>query len=175
MLRFLAAAMAAFFVSATPALAKDEAPCAAGMVCASNPATVAAALVKRGYQGLPGKDQTGDPQVESATDGYSYTIFFYGCEQAKQCDSLQFYASFKNPGGIDAAAVNDWNSRKRFSQMALEKNGAVVLRYDVATIGGLNATNFADVIDWWATMVGSIDDFFDEHKAPAAGAKKPAA
>jgi len=32
----------------------------------------------------------------------------------------------------------------------------------VTTVGGLNSKNFADVIDWWAGMMGQLNRFFKE-------------
>jgi hypothetical protein len=37
------------------------------------------------------------------------------------------------------------------------------VNYDLSTIGGLNQKNFADVVEWWASMLGQLHKFFDEH------------
>ena len=44
--------------------------------------------------------------------------------------------------------------------------------YDVATIGGLNATNFADVLDWWNSQLSELADFFKEEVPSMKAAAK---
>lgn len=149
--------------TSTGALAADKVPCPAGLICASAPATVGGAMMKAGYQGLVVKDDLGDPKIESAAAGYKFSIFFYGCDKHAACDSLQFYASFDGDEGRGAEFANKWNVEKRFAQMSVRADHRIELRYDVSTAGGLNGANFADVVDWWATMLGSVDKFFTAH------------
>ncbi len=163
--------VASAMLAATSVAAEDKDPCGPGMVCASAPATVGAALIKAGYQGLVEKAKDGDPKVESAAAGYGFTVHFYGCEKNVACDALQFISSFKKDAAHTAALANKWNSTKRFIQMSVSDDGSLDLRYDVSTMGGLPAKNFADVIDWWTTMLGSAGRFFDENLP--ADTKKP--
>lgn len=153
------------------ASASDKEKCAPGMICASDPTTVGAALMKAGYQGLVTKADDGDPSIESAAAGYKFWVDFYGCDQHVSCDAIQFFASFKGDETRNAELANSWNRKHRFSQMSVRPDHTLDLRYDVTTAGGLNAKNFADVIDWWATILGMTDKFFNEN--PQADAKKP--
>lgn len=76
---------------ALPSWAADTEPCGANLVCASDPQSVVQALQAEGYKAALGKSsQTGNPKIESAASGYNYTIYFYECEQGRQCGSLQF-------------------------------------------------------------------------------------
>ena len=47
-------------------------------------------------------------------------------------------------------------------------DGTLSITYDVTTVGGLNRENFADVVDWWNTMLGLAGKFFKAHPAPDA-------
>lgn len=50
--------------------------------------------------------------------------------------------------------------------MSFDKSDkSLMLTYDVSTIGGLNQVNFADVVDWWQTMLGQARTFFNAHPA----------
>ncbi len=169
------AAMAIATMGAGSAQAKDAAPCDKDLICASDPTTVAAAMMKAGYQALISRDATGDPMIDSAAAGYTFTVYFYGCEKAVQCDSIQLYTSFKNDGR-DAAFANQWNAIKRFAQMSITKTGSVEVRYDLATIGGVNRKNFGDVLDWWSAMLGEVGKYYDANSAAAGkpGAAAPA-
>lgn len=152
---------------AAPCWAVDSDPCGTGLVCASDPQSVARALQAEGYKAAIGKSKkTGNPLIESAASGYNFTIFFYECEQTKNCGSLQFQLSFEDDGGNTAELANKWNKDKRFSQMSVWDDHSLALAYDVTTVGGLNQKNFADVVDWWAVMLGEAAKFFKENPAP---------
>lgn len=148
---------------AAPAVAADNAACGAGMVCASNPQTIVAALQKAGYTAELTKDDTGDPMINSAASGYKFSVMFYGCEKAAKCDSVQFQASFDANDSVTADYVNKWNRDKRFMQASVNDEKEMQLRYDVATIGGVNATNFKDVLDWWSAMLGEYSKYAGEN------------
>lgn len=149
------------------ALAADGDPCGAAMVCASKPQSVVEALQSAGYKAVLSKSKsTGNPMIESAASGYNYSIFFYECEENAQCGSLQFQISFEDDGGNTPELANKWNKDKRFSQMSVWDDNSLALAYDVSTVGGLNQKNFADVIDWWAVMLGEAGKFFKENPAP---------
>lgn len=147
-------------VTAAAASASDTDPCGAGMVCASSPETVVKAVQEAGFRAVLKKDNSGDPMITSAASGYDFNIFFYGCEDGKNCSSLQFSTSFADDGKNTTELANLWNRQRRFSQMAIGEDGSLDLTYDVTTFGGLNERNFADVVDWWQTMLGALNAFF---------------
>jgi hypothetical protein len=151
--------VAAFW--APPALASDPDPCGVNLVCASSPPSIVKALQAAGYQASLGKsEKTGNPKIDSAASGYKFTVFFYECEKAVKCGSIQFQVSFADDGTNTAVLANKWNSTKRFLQMSVDDDKALAASMDVATIGGLNQKNFADVLDWWSTMLGELNKFF---------------
>jgi hypothetical protein len=185
--------MAALAVAATwaaggaPALAQGAKPapapaavvvtCAKDMVCAANPETVVSALQAAGYRAkLTRSGPDKPPQITSAANGYNFDIYFEGCKEGEACNSLSFWISFTKDPTNSADLANEWNASKRFSTMSFDKSdGSLAISYDVTTVGGLNQENFADVIDWWASMLGAARKFFDAHPAPAApSAIKPA-
>lgn len=146
----------------------QAADCPAALICASNPQGVVASLQAQGYKAVLGKsDNSGNPKITSAAAGYNYTLFFYGCENGANCTSLGFSITFEDDGGNSMELANLWNKDKRFSAMSYdESDKTLMLTYDVSTIGGLNQVNFADVVDWWQTMLGQANTFFKEHPAP---------
>lgn len=146
-------------LSAT-AMAADTAPCPAGMVCASNPRTVADALARAGYKASISTDDEGDPLIRSAASGYNFSVVFYGCQTGKACDALRFQVVFEDDGKNSAALANSWNVKKRFIHLAALEDGGLSATYDVTTRGGLTQANFADVVDWWDVMLGELSQFF---------------
>lgn len=159
------AALAATVLWCGAAQAEDAEPCARGMVCASDPQTVVAALQQAGLQAKLGTDETGDPMVESAAAGYNFTIFFYGCNAGAKCDSLQFRVNFKPDATNTLGQANRWNAAKRFLTLSVAENQGMAAFHDVTTVGGVNAANFQDVLVWWNTMLGQLSTFFKEDAA----------
>jgi hypothetical protein len=149
-------------LAAPAAFAADPAPCGSGLVCASNPRSVADAVIAAGYKAQLTKDDIGDPRIESAASGYKFNIFFYDCEENKACAALQFNISFADDGKNTLAMVNDWNRKKRFMQMSVLPDKSLRVSYDVTTKGGMTAANFADVVDWWSVMLGELGVYFKE-------------
>lgn len=149
------------------AMAADSDPCGTAMVCASKPQSIVEALQSAGYKAVLSKSEsTGNPKIESAASGYNYSIFFYECEEHARCGSLQFQINFEDDGGNTPELANKWNKDKRFAQMSVWDDKSLAVAYDVSTVGGLNQKNFADVIDWWAVMLGEASKFFKENPAP---------
>lgn len=151
---------------AAPAFAQDRAACGAGQVCASNPASVVAAMEKANLKPKLGKDASGDPLIESeGASAYHFDVHFYGCEKGRNCDSLRFEVIFEKDASATPALANRWNAAHRFIQAAVKDDGRFVMSYDVPTIGGMNPRNFADVLDWWSSMLGEAGDFFTKELA----------
>lgn len=159
---FSALAGLATLCLAFPAFASDPKPCEANMICASKPETVVAAMEKAGFKPKLSKDDDGDPMIDSDQAVYNFTVYFYGCENHVKCDSLRFEAGFEKAPENTIALANKWNAKKRFVQASVRDNGVMVFAYDVATIGGLNAANFSDVLDWWVAQLDEMSKFFKE-------------
>jgi len=148
--------------AAAPSYAADNAPCGANMVCASDPQSVVRALQKAGYKAELSKDARGDPKINSAANGYDFVVYFYDCKDNVHCAALQFSVQFVDDGKNTPELANKWNKNKRFVQMAVTDDDDLTISYDVTTLGGLNQANFADVVDWWQTMLGELRRFFQE-------------
>ena len=161
-MRAICLAIAAFVATVTAAQAQDRAACGTGLVCASDPDSVMRAMEKAALEPKKTVDAQGDPMIESDAAPYHFDVFFYGCEKGKNCDSLRFEVSFAKGEENTLALVNKWNVGHRFLHAWVADDGRLVAAHDVATIGGLNERNFADVLDWWKSMLGELADFFRE-------------
>jgi hypothetical protein len=162
-LSLLAAASLPMLVVAASASAEDTAPCASGAVCASAPATVVAAMTQAKLSPQLDKDGDGDPMIKSDdAASYDFEVYFYGCKNHVNCDSLRFEANFTKAPENTAELANKWNAKKRFMQAYVRPNGQFGVAYDVATIGGLNAKNFGDVLDWWVSQLDELATFFKQ-------------
>ena len=151
-----------------PVSAQAAVECPSSYICASNPQGLADTLRTLGYRADLGKSEaSGNPKISSAASGYNYTIYFYGCENGANCNSIGFMATFDKDKRNSAELANDWNRDKRFSTMSFDPNdGTITLSYDVTTIGGISQVNFADVISWWEAMLGQIHGFLAAQPQP---------
>jgi hypothetical protein len=120
------------------------------------------AMEKAGLKPRKIADSRGDPMIASGEAAYPFEIFFYGCELHRHCDSLRFQVAFRKEAENTAALANKWNAGKRFLQASVPEDGRFVVAYDVATIGGVTDRNFADILDWWQSMLGELGEFFQK-------------
>jgi hypothetical protein len=158
--------------TASAAEAKDTAPCPKDLICASEPDSVGGAMLRAGYQGLIDTDKQGDPMIVSAAAGYKFNIYFYDCEAHKQCASLQFSMRLTPSERRDVQFVNLWNTKQRFGQLALTDDGDLRLTHDMSTIGGITPANFSDMVEWWSSIIGTLETFLKAN--PPAPTPPPA-
>lgn len=64
--------------------------------------------------------------------------------------------------------ANKWNDTKRFLSVSINERGELREWMNVSTLGKLTKANFADVIDWYATMDGEVSKFVKEARDAAA-------
>jgi hypothetical protein len=160
--RYFAAGVGVLLAAtSSPAQAKDDQPCAPNMVCASDPTTIISALQKAGYKAKLTKDAVGDPEIDSAASGYSYSIYFYDCVDHKQCAAIQFYASFEADPIYTEAFANKWNTDNRFLRARVGAKKELIFDHDVSTIGGLNQTNFADLLGWMESSLSEVNSYLN--------------
>lgn len=162
----MAAAAAMLAGWALPAAAQDRAPCGKDLVCASAPDTVLQAMLAANFHAKLAKDENDDPVVEVTGEPYRFDVYFYGCEQHRNCDSLRFEVSFAKEEQAGIALANEWNAGHRFLTAAVKENGGFILSYDIGMIGGTTKRNFADTLDWWNSMLGEAGDFFVKELKP---------
>jgi hypothetical protein len=108
----------------------------------------------RGYGSANlGTDIAGDPQITGRIAGTPYLINFYGCTNGTNCTTLQFRASWINPGHVTIESLHAWNRDKRFGKAYLDSDGDPVLEWDVNLFGGVSPRNLDDTIDWWEVVL----------------------
>lgn len=160
--------MGAALLWAMPASAEDK------LFDATKPDAVAAALKEAGYKAELKTNDKGEPFITSAANGELFTIEFYGCSGATNCGSFQFYGWYKKDPLWTADFANEWNAKKRFLKVAVDKDGDLSLYLDVTGAGKMTQAAFADWIDWYQVMDADLGKFIAEKReaAKAVPAKK---
>ena len=136
--------------------AVTSAPSADGLIVASDPQGVVAAMQALGYTATLGTDGAGDPTITGDVEGTPFNVYFYGCQNNANCLWLIFSTGFDLPNGSTLDAMNQWNQNNLVGQAYLDAEQDPFLNYFVTTTGGLTQENFADVVDWWKVAVGNF-------------------
>lgn len=160
MIKLLGVSAAAIVVLSVPAYAQVR------TIDTTDPEVVADAIREQGYKAVVGTRDNGDPYIESAANGSTFSIEFYGCEGVTACSSMQFYSWYKKAPEYSLEMVNEWNTQKRFLKAYIDGDGDLATSMDVSTLGNPSYDNFADTFDWWTVMTAELFNFLE--------AKKPA-
>ena len=142
------------------AVAAFAAPAAAQTVAAKDPDTLVRFLQAEGYKAKLDKDTEGDPKIMSNASGSPFQILFYGCEQHRDCTSVQFSSGYDTDDGEgpDLTAINAWNRDKRWVQAYVDKDGDPWLNMDVFTgATGLPQDTFKGAFEVWIEQMGAFE------------------
>jgi hypothetical protein len=131
----------------------------AQQVKASEPESVLAYFEDLGAPAKLVEDNVGDPSVEVRYYGTSMVVFFYGCRNNKNCNSLQFFAAYTEDSEISLSGLNDWNAEQRYGRAYRADDGRKMLEFDVYTgQDGVSMTDFDEIFDIWTEVVESFED-----------------
>jgi hypothetical protein len=91
--------------------------------------------------------------------GLKYAVYFYGCKEAMNCSSIQFFAGYTDPFTIEKA--NEWNKTYRWVR-AYEGEGSN-FKMDVDFAGGITRDHLEEVFVTWETLASKIKDFVGDN------------
>ncbi|MFM2389797.1 MAG: hypothetical protein RLZZ437_1352 [Pseudomonadota bacterium] len=131
------------------------------MVDATSPDVIAQLMQNAGYRAVVGVDNIGDPKIESSTAGVDFSIYFYGCENARDCQSLQFSSGYDLERGTSFQAMNDWNSSQRFGYAYLDNESDPFVNMDVNMSYGISSDNFMDSLAIWDQVLADFHQHID--------------
>lgn len=137
-------------------------------VVASDPKAVALGVGEAGYLARVKEDSDGDPQIVTKMSGWTVIIYFYGCVDNKDCQSIQFRAGFDRTSPMKLEDVNEWNAGRRFGTVSLDEEGDPYLSWDIILNEAIPQTVFAKIIDIYDETVGdfSLIAFNDQAEEP---------
>ncbi len=132
------------------------------------PSVVADLLAETGFRADRLENRVGDPFVGSNSNGKPFSIQFYGCQQKRDCPSIQFYTWYKREAYFTAELANEWNAQKRFLRAGVDSEGDLAIYLDIAAQGGMTRANFRDTLAWFVLMEGEFRDFLASKRPPAS-------
>ena len=133
---------------------------AGATVSAKDPASLVKILQSEGYQAKLTKDGDGDPMIESKSSGSTFWIYFYGCEDNRDCTNIAFHTSYntdeKNAPALQS--INDWNRDKRFASSYLDKENDPCLQMDLdLDVGGISDALFKENLGTWTNQMAEFE------------------
>ncbi len=132
----------------------------AQQIVAIDATSIANFFLDEGIKPIIEEDNVGDPKITVDYYGSEFQIYYYGCDEGRDCDSIQFFSGYRTEGGVRLSKVNEWNANKRYAFAYISEGGSARIEHDVY-LGkeGLSSDDFAKLISIW---VRSMDDF-EEH------------
>lgn len=107
------------------------------------------------------KDDYGDPLITGRINGSKYGIYFYGCDDNRDCKDVQFAAAWAGYD-VSMAQINEWNRTKRYGKAYLDSDGDPNVELIVNLKYGVSRDNFDDTIDWWMLTMKEFEQFIDD-------------
>jgi hypothetical protein len=136
-------------------------PLGGNMIDATSPQALAELLQQQGYRAVVGQDTSGNPKIDSSAAGVDYSIYFYGCNNGSDCQSLNFSSGFDLDRGTSFQAMNDWNSSQFFAYAYLDDESDPFLNMDMNLAYGVSADNFVDSLAIWEQLLSDFQGHID--------------
>ncbi|MCU0800641.1 MAG: YbjN domain-containing protein [Rhodobacteraceae bacterium] len=131
------------------------------LIDATSPQAIADVLQDAGYRAAVGTDNIGDPKIDSSAAGADFTIYFYGCENGTNCQSLQFSSGYDLERGTSFQTMNDWNATQRFGYAYLDNESDPYVNMDINMSYGLTADNLRDSLAIWEQVLADFHTHID--------------
>ncbi|APG45757.1 YbjN domain-containing protein [Phaeobacter porticola] len=107
-------------------------------------------------------DDVGDPKLKVDYYGNDFSIYFYGCENNKNCDAIQFFSGYQTEGSVRLVKINEWNTENRFGRAYVSEEGSARVEQDVYLGNtGMNPDDFAELLGTWSRVVSEFEAFID--------------
>lgn len=121
---------------------------------------IASVLRDAGYKAELRTDDEGDPYISSGSGGYSFAMFFYGCEAGRNCKSVQYYAGFDTQRRPDLEKMNEYARTKRWGRIYVDNSGDPAIEMDIdLEDGGMPPALFADNLEFWEAAMQAFADW----------------
>ncbi|MGQ3361031.1 MAG: YbjN domain-containing protein [Phreatobacter sp.] len=163
-----AAALIVASAGAQPAAAQKRMPRSEtqeGTLARIHPAQMASVLRARGLEAevITENNRT---RIRTEIGSRRTTIHFYACND-DGCQSIQYRTLFRRNERFTLGFVNAWNYEKRFAKTYLDRDGDLVLEWDVDLDGGVTVGFVTESVATFQTMLTAFDRFTPREDSPA--------
>lgn len=116
-------------------------------------ADIVAWLQSAGYVAKVVTGPSGEPHVESTTQGVTFNIFTGDCK-GERCASLELAAGLAMNGKFDIAHINEWNSKNRWCRAYYDSVNDPWLEMDIDLWPGGTYESLNDQFAAWNATLG---------------------
>lgn len=135
-------------------------PTAGNLVSASDPDSVVNAFQEYGLATKRDTDSVGDPMLTTKMNGLNVTVYFYGCDDNKNCQTLQFVVRLNDEGATDVNKTNVWNDEKLYGRAYID-DGIVVFDLVQTSVVDMPKEAFANVIEQFDDALSDFLELID--------------
>lgn len=133
----------------------------AQMVDATDPFSVMQLIQIDGYQARLETDSTGDPKISGRLGKANWNMYFYGCEDNRDCLSVSLSSGFNLADGLSFESANEFNNKWRWANVELDADNDPFLQMDINLAYGVSEENFRDSFDTWRIVLEQFVIFID--------------
>lgn len=134
----------------------------AEQINASDGTSIANFFVAEGFSPELTADSGGDPKVSVEYYGTKVVIYFYGCQDNRNCTSIQLFSGYRTEGSVRMNKINEWNTGKRFARAYISDSGSARIEHDMYLgRNGLDADDFAQMLSLWLQAVRQFEEHID--------------
>lgn len=128
-------------------------------VLAASPDTIVQALQAAGYRAQLGRDESGNPQIQSAAGGSNFVVYFFDCENGRGCRAVQLHASYEM-SAPSLEQLNAWNRDHRYGRAFVANNNfpTVEMDIDLDSAGGMSRQLFLDNLELFVALVPQFEE-----------------
>ena len=131
------------------------------LVDATDPFSIMQLIQKDGYQARLETDSTGDPKISGRLGKATWNMYFYGCEDNRDCLSVTLSSGFDLADGLSLESANEFNGEWRWANVELDAENDPFLRMDLNLAYGVSEANFRDNFDLWRIVLEQFVIFID--------------
>lgn len=134
------------------------APVQAQTVVATNPGTIIQALQSAGYRAVLGRDEQGNPKIDTTAGGTNFVVYFFDCTNGRDCRAIQFHSSYETTAPA-LETVNRWNRDYRYARafVTADNNPALELDINLDAGGGMSRRLFLDNLDLYVSLLPQFE------------------
>ncbi|WP_428684642.1 hypothetical protein [Sphingopyxis sp.] len=144
---FIAAAAAAFLVSAAPAQAQS--------VSIRNPAAFWSTLKAMGYAPTPITKADTVPEFDIEIEGFTTTLRLQGCTAGKDCKYMTLVASYSDVLNAPPTWMQKMNDEFDLLRIGTNDQGQLYM-FGAYVIEGLPQSELKRIFDYWASDTAAI-------------------
>ncbi len=129
-------------------------------VYATDAGSIARFFADEGAEVETTTDNVGDPKLRVDYYGNEFSVYYYGCEDNRNCDAVQFFSGYQTDGSVRLSTINEWNMENRFVRSYVSAEGSARIEMDIFMgRDGISADDFARQVSMWSRGMKDFEEF----------------